>query len=63
MRSERGVTLVALVAMVVIIFTILSVVLYNGRASARLEKLNDMYSDISTLEEKIQLSYIKNENL
>ncbi len=62
-KSEHGITLVSLIAMIVIIFTILSVVLYNGRASARLEKLNNMYSDISTLEEKIQLSYMKNESL
>lgn len=57
---KDGVTLVALVAMVIIIFTILSVVLYNGRASVRLETLNDMYSDITTLEEKIQVYYISN---
>ncbi len=62
-KSERGVTLVALVAMLVIAFTILSVVLYNGRASAKLESLNNMYSDIKLLEEKVKLSYIKNESL
>lgn len=62
-KSEKGVTLVALAAMLVIAFTILSVVLYNGRASAKLESLNNMYSDIQLLEEKIQLSYIKNEGL
>ena len=59
-KSERGVTLVALIAMIIIIFSILSVVLYNGRTSIRLEKLNDIYSDISLLEDKIQLYYYTN---
>ena len=59
-KNERGVTLVALMAMLIIVFTILSVVLYNGRTSVKLEKLNNIYSDISTLEEKIQLYYITN---
>ena len=62
-KSERGVTLVALVAMMIIIFTTISIVLYNGRASVRLEKLNNMYNDIAVLEEKIQLYYIKNGTL
>lgn len=59
-KSERGVTLVALIAMIIIIFSILSVVLYNGRISVRLERLNSIYEDISSIEEKVQLYYLTN---
>ena len=59
MRKENGVTMVALVITVIVLFLIVSVIQFGARNGVDIRELNNMYSDILSLEDKVALYYWK----
>ena len=62
-RSEKGITMIALVITVIIMIIIVSAVSFGAKNGTQLRELNNMYTDILALEEKVALYYLKNGEL
>lgn len=60
LKSNRGITLAALSITVVLFLIILTAITFSSLSSVRLKQLNNMYSDIINLQEKIDLYYLEN---
>lgn len=57
-KNEKGVTIIALVVTVIIILIILGSIIYSTSASLEIKELNNMYSDIKILEDKVAMYYL-----
>ena len=58
LKNNKGVTLVALSISIIIIGIILTVIVFSSRNSLKMRDLNNMYSDIRILEDKISIYYL-----
>lgn len=58
-RSENGVTMVALVTTIIIMVILLSVISFSAKNGIEVKKINDMYTDVLLLEEKTSLYYLE----
>ena len=58
-RSQKGITMIALVITVIIMIIIVSAVSFGAKNGTQLRELNNMYTDILGLEEKVALYYLK----
>jgi len=57
-KNEKGVTLIALAITMVIAFLLLGTITYSANTSIKLRDLNNMYTDIKTLEDAVALFYL-----
>jgi type II secretory pathway pseudopilin PulG len=60
LSSKKGITLAALTITVMLFLVILSSITYSSMSSLYMKRLNNMYSDISSLQDKIDLYYLEN---
>ena len=58
-RSEKGISMVTLVITIVLIIILASIIIYNSRTNINVEKLDKMYADLQTLQDKVDLYYAK----
>lgn len=63
MRSQRGVTVTALVAAVIVIAIIIGSISYNSVSSLKMKLYYNMCADIEILDEKIAIYYLQNKEL
>lgn len=59
LKENKGITLVALILAIVIMLIISSILIYNAGTATKTKALNNMYNDISSLTNKIQIYYSK----
>lgn len=62
-KSENGITMVALVTTIVIMLILVSVISFGAKNGLDVKEINDMYTDILILEEKISLYWLENGSL
>ena len=62
-KSEKGITMVAIVITIIILLIIVSTVSFSSKNGIDMKNINNMYTDIILLEEKIATYYIKNGEL
>ena len=62
-KNEKGITMIAVVITIVILLIIISTVSFSSKNGIDMKKLNNMYSDILILEEKVAIYYLKNDAL
>lgn len=60
LKSKKGITVAALTITILLFLMILSTITFSSLSSVQIKKLNNMYSDIISLQEKIDLYYLKN---
>ncbi|MBR3003127.1 MAG: hypothetical protein IKF38_06205 [Clostridia bacterium] len=58
-KNNKGVTLVVLTITIIVLMIITSVVIYNAKAQLAIKYLNNLYSDINSLETKIATYYLE----
>ena len=63
LKSEKGISMVTLVTTIALMLIIAGVMVYNSRTSINLDKLNKMYADIQTLQDKVDIYYAENKEL
>ena len=63
LKNENGISMVTLITTIILLLIISTVVIYNSRTSVHLEKLNQMYADLQTLQDKVDIYYIENGKL
>ena len=56
-KSERGVTLVALTITVIILLIVTSILIYNANDNIYIKRLTSMYNDVSNLRDKVASYY------
>lgn len=59
LKNEKGITMVAIVITIVILLIIVSTVSFSSKNGIDMKNINNMYSDIIILEEKIASYYLK----
>lgn len=59
LKENRGITLVTLILAIVIMLIISSILIYNSGTATKTKALNNMYNDIRSLTNKIQIYYSK----
>lgn len=59
MKNQKGVTMVAEVLTIVIFMLLIGTITYSSFSSFQVRELNDMYSDILTIQEKAANYYLK----
>ena len=57
MKTERGVTLVALTITVIILLIVSSILIYNANDNIQIKRLTSMYNDVSNLRDKVASYY------
>ena len=57
MKSEKGVTLVALTITVIILLIVSSILIYNANDNIYIKRLTSMYNDVSNLRDKVASYY------
>lgn len=63
LKNNKGVTLIALVTTIIAILIITSITIYNFSGQLEIKKVNNLYSDIENLNEKVSAYYINNDKL
>lgn len=58
-RNNKGITLMAEVITVILLIIIISIISYSSMNSLKVKKLNNMYSDITAIQEKAANYYMK----
>lgn len=56
-KSNKGITMITLIMAIIIMLVISSTLIYNANNGAKIQKLNNMYSDIQVLKDKVDLYY------
>ncbi len=56
-KNNKGITMVSLIMAVILMLIIASTLVYNSKNSIELKRINNMYSDIKNLKEKILVYY------
>lgn len=56
-KQEKGITMIALVIIVIMLLILTNVLVYNARDSFHIQALNDLYSDIELLRNKVSEYY------
>ena len=62
-KSEKGITMVAIVITIVILFIIVSAVSFSSKNGIDMKNINNMYTDIMLLEDKVAMYYLANSAL
>lgn len=62
-KSNKGITMITLIIAIIIMLVISSTLIYNANNAAKTRVLNNMYSDIQVLKDKIDLYYSSYEAL
>jgi hypothetical protein len=57
-KNEKGVTIIALAITMIIAFILLGTITFSANTSIKLKDLNNMYTDIKTLEDTVALFYL-----
>lgn len=58
-KQEKGVTMVALIVTIIIIFILTGMLVYNAQDSADIQIVTDLYNDIGLLQDKVSEFYEK----
>ena len=58
-RNNKGITLIAEVITVLLLILIVSVITYSSTSGLQIQRLNNMYADIVSIQEKAQNYYLK----
>ena len=58
-RNNKGITLMAEVITVILLIIIISIISYSSMNSLKVKKLNNMYADITAIQEKAANYYMK----
>lgn len=58
-RNNKGITLIAEVMTVLLLILIVSVITYSSTSGLQVQRLNNMYADIASIQEKAQNYYLK----
>ncbi len=59
LKNNNGITLVALTITILLFTMILSTITFASLSSVHVKQLNNMYADITNLQEKIDMYYLK----
>lgn len=62
-KSNKGITIITLIMAIIIMLVISSTLIYNVNNGAKVRALNNMYSDIQLLKDRIDLYYSSNGTL
>ena len=57
LKEEKGITLITLAVAIIIMFIISSILIYNSSTNIKTRLLNNMYSDIENLKQKVNVYY------
>lgn len=60
MKSENGVTIIALITTLMIMALIVGTTIYNSKKSFEIKDLTNLYSDIEMLEDRVKVYYAEN---
>ncbi len=63
LKNDKGITLVALTITILLFMLILSTITFSSLSSVHVKQLNNMYADITNLQEKIDIYYLQNGTL
>ena len=63
LKNEKGISMITLITTIVLMLIIATVIVYNSRTSLNLDKLDKMYADIQTLQDKVDIYYAENKKL
>lgn len=58
-RNDKGITLIVETITVLLLTLIMSIISYSSKSSLQVRKLNDMYSDIVSIQDKAANYYLK----
>lgn len=58
MRSNKGITLISLTAMVIILLLITSMIIYSSKNEATVKKLDNLYVDIDLIQSRVNDYYL-----
>ena len=56
-KQEKGITMIALVTTVMVLLILVNVLVYNAQDTIHIQALNDLYSDIELLRDKVSEYY------
>ena len=56
-KTQKGITMIALVITVIILLILTNVLVYNAQDSVYIKKINNLYNDIEQLREKVSDYY------
>lgn len=59
LKTDKGITLITLILAIIIMFIISSILIYNAQTGATSRALNNMFNDIKTLKDRIDIYYSK----
>lgn len=62
-NNQKGITLATLVIAIVIMMIITSILIYNISTGSDIRRINNMYSDITKLRDKVNLYYVSHRTL
>ena len=58
-KNEKGVTMIAIVITIIILLIIVATVSFSSKNGIDMKKMNNMYTDIILLEDKVALYYLE----
>ena len=62
-KRNKGITLISVILAVIVILIIIGTITYSSRSSFQMKKLENLYSDIDSLNDSMSIYYVKNSQL
>ena len=63
LKNQKGISLIALTATILVLSIVTSVVVYNAKDSIQIREYKKLENDIEVLQGKVEMYYLKNDEL